>query len=351
MLVNCPRCGFQQPQDKYCAHCGVDMENYRPPQPSFAKKIFGNPALQVGAVLAIAAVVGLGVYQRHRSDLEDRVSYLKNGPQIARGVSSPAGEHEAAEEAPLAEAPTAAAFAAGETTAPAAAEGEVTAQASSATGTGEGTAKTADAKAGDAKKAATPAKTGETIVRVFFAEVAVPALEQIFEESAATGQFNRMGDFIAGIIPDLGKKISPSNRDIKILYREQKTIEPGRPLMFFQGIHGGEPDFETGLSYYIELTESDANTFRGNVEIIRSWRELQSPPGPGATALVTKKTFPAVFELGRGSGFFMSGLLPRTSNVDNADELTSVSPFQILRSNSFRASASEAVLFIEFDRN
>lgn len=348
MLVNCPRCGFQQPQDKYCAQCGVDMENYRAPQPSIAKKIFGNPVLQVGGVLAVAAVVGLSVYQRHRTDLEDRVSYLKNGPQIARSVSSPVGDDAAAEEAPLAETPPAdAAFAPTAGTLPS--ETAVAASTAAATPEGADPAKPIDAKAAaDAKtKAATAGKPGETVVRVFFAEVSSPALDQVFEESAATGQYNRMGDFIAGIVPELGKKLSPSNRDIKTLYREQKTIEPGRPLVFFQGVHPGEPDAEVGLSYYIELTETDGNVFRGNVEIIRSWREFAPGPGP---ATITKKTFPAVFELGRGSGFFMSGLLPR-SPIDNNDELLAVAPFSILRSNSFRQNASEAVLFIEFDKN
>ncbi len=44
MLINCPRCGFQQPKDKYCAQCGVDMETFKPASPPALKRFFETPS-------------------------------------------------------------------------------------------------------------------------------------------------------------------------------------------------------------------------------------------------------------------------------------------------------------------
>lgn len=43
MLVECPRCHFNQPQDHYCARCGVDMSAYKPKEvPVFTKVVKGG---------------------------------------------------------------------------------------------------------------------------------------------------------------------------------------------------------------------------------------------------------------------------------------------------------------------
>jgi hypothetical protein len=30
MMMTCPKCGFEQPKDQFCASCGVNVENYKP---------------------------------------------------------------------------------------------------------------------------------------------------------------------------------------------------------------------------------------------------------------------------------------------------------------------------------
>lgn len=342
MLIRCPRCGFQQPTDKYCAHCGVDMEHYRPPRPSMISRVLGNPAVQVGAVLALAGFVGLGLYNRKQRDLQERVNYLKGETQVARSVSSP--EPQSPPEPPPAEAATA------QSLAPTPAPGSpapAPAAALNAAASGAAVA-LADAKANlpDAAKDTTKPTPRTTVVRVYFTEVSMAALQDIWEESRATGQFNQLADHIAGIIPDLGKRLTPSNANIKILSREERPIEPGKPVQIFQGLRPGDPENELGFSYYIELQETDGAVFRGSLELMRSWRENnQGVIGP------QKRLYPAVFELASGSGFFMSGLIPVETALAPFEELIAVSPFQILRSSAFRSRGSEGVLFLEFDRN
>lgn len=50
MMQECPRCGFLQPQDRYCAYCGLDIESFlTKPQPWY-RRLLLNTAIQVGAL-------------------------------------------------------------------------------------------------------------------------------------------------------------------------------------------------------------------------------------------------------------------------------------------------------------
>lgn len=54
MLINCPKCGFSQPKDRYCASCGVDMDHFRPQPTPWLRKFWNNPTTPVGLTLIVA---------------------------------------------------------------------------------------------------------------------------------------------------------------------------------------------------------------------------------------------------------------------------------------------------------
>ncbi len=58
MMMECPRCGFQQPQDRYCANCGVDIEALSKAPEPLVQQLLKNQFFY----LALAAVVLVGVY-------------------------------------------------------------------------------------------------------------------------------------------------------------------------------------------------------------------------------------------------------------------------------------------------
>lgn len=64
VLMNCPKCSFQQPQDRYCASCGVDMSLVaKKPQPGAAQPV---KLAAMAALAIIVTVVGFRTYrQRH----------------------------------------------------------------------------------------------------------------------------------------------------------------------------------------------------------------------------------------------------------------------------------------------
>jgi len=54
MLINCPKCGFSQPKDRYCASCGVDMDHFRPQPTPWLGKFWNNPTTPVGLTMIVA---------------------------------------------------------------------------------------------------------------------------------------------------------------------------------------------------------------------------------------------------------------------------------------------------------
>jgi hypothetical protein len=70
MMVNCPKCGFSQPQDQYCASCGVDMLTFKPAQKSFLIRMATNTLLQMAVVSITIFVVFAYVRERdHKNNL------------------------------------------------------------------------------------------------------------------------------------------------------------------------------------------------------------------------------------------------------------------------------------------
>lgn len=54
-MMNCPKCGFEQPVDQYCAKCGVDMAKTLK-NSSGLKGLFKNPAVIAGLVVLLGGI-------------------------------------------------------------------------------------------------------------------------------------------------------------------------------------------------------------------------------------------------------------------------------------------------------
>lgn len=200
-------------------------------------------------------------------------------------------------------------------------------------------------KANTKGKATTEDATGaKNKVRFVFAEYSSQALDQLFEDSRASGQFNQIGDHFAGIVGGIAQKTTQNGRDIKILHQETRSLSNGS-VNFFIGVHPGDPEQELGFTVFLEKQDGEGELSRGSLEITRSWRESNPP---GAPWVLVRKNYPALIEMAPGSGFFLAGLLPVAGLRREDQEIISIPPFQIFRSDAFRASTSELVLFVEF---
>ena len=334
MLIRCPKCGFQQPTDKYCAQCGVDIENFKPEGASSVKKFFTSPLVHLAVLVALSATLGISFYQQRKisetkeAPLTARILQVNSAP--ADSIAATAEPMSVANDQTMTESQEASTFTS-DTPSPATTGATPTAAESGTT-----------TEANQASSAPTPTKSpGIPHLTIYYAEVSRNEIQNLFEQSQTTGQFMSFGDYTAGIIPALEKRITPSNLNIKVLHREERSIEAKTPLRLSYGRGNA------GLEVFIEPTELDAQSFRGNMEVRRNWTELGANQAPEPS----RKAFPASIELTSAAGFFISGILPRKTPVDNDNEITNINVFRILRSPAFQRGDSEFVIFIDFDRN
>jgi hypothetical protein len=309
------------------------METFKPPRQSPVVRYLKDPLLYLSIAFVVIGISIFTLYKNDKTDLAQRVSFLKGTLQIAntngqnKGTSEqPPSFEDATSDEVAAVAPT---------------EASTLAPASPA------------APAPAASKAA--ATLSGPIAYIYYAEVPRAALERLYQESQATGQFNSFGDYTAGIIPDMQKRIKAAGMKIQILEKSEKSI--AKTQQWFTGIHDTEFDEDLGLSTFIELTESEGGIFRGNLEIVRSLREVELDKSRGLAAVeqglgsAQKSSYPAIFELGPGYGFFIAGVLPRKAQIVHEEELASKAPtFNILKSPAFQSKQSEFVIFIEFEK-
>ena len=57
MLVRCPKCNFSQPQDQYCAQCGIDMLSFKPIDLPIHKKLLKSGLFQFMFVLVLGTII------------------------------------------------------------------------------------------------------------------------------------------------------------------------------------------------------------------------------------------------------------------------------------------------------
>lgn len=74
MLINCPRCGFSQPQDEYCANCGINMEKYIPERQNLAKSLISNTLLQALVLIAITVGSSYFLLKQSKSSFKNSIN-------------------------------------------------------------------------------------------------------------------------------------------------------------------------------------------------------------------------------------------------------------------------------------
>ncbi len=90
MMIECPRCGFSQPADKYCASCGVDIEQFLArPKPIWVRLI-QNPNLHLG-LIGILIVLVIGYIIQTQSELVSKRmdQFLNDLPLTSRDAADP----------------------------------------------------------------------------------------------------------------------------------------------------------------------------------------------------------------------------------------------------------------------
>ncbi len=343
MLVDCPKCHFSQPQDQYCAKCGIDMQAYRPKPAPVQVRLLANPVFLVAVVFVFVFSGALYIIkEQRRTEITRRMDYLKNGPIYAESLqaakpasaeSSQTVEESATDttmnisstSAPISPPPPPAAQAI-------AARGEIAEEADlSSLG---GASPTSEAEA-----SATAAKSRPITLRAHYALSIRPRLAAMVDASRNQSQFIDFGEFQMGTLRGVKNYLS----QLDVMESVQKKFDTGTgEQMWFVGDRNIEPPL--GLTTKIAIRSQDASGLRGEIEILRSLHE--SPDF--SQGIVAKAFGPGEFAVPPQAGLIIVLQLPRVPQYDER----SVSPAQFLRlfrMPEFKQSQSEFVLLIDFD--
>lgn len=348
MLIKCPRCGFQQPDDTFCAQCGVDMVTYKPTAVPVWKKALSNPLIQLSILVLISGTFGLTLFEQGQKQFEKHPETLPPPMQEQTAAPPPSDAlanvttetteaiHESAQEA----APVENALHDDSMT-----KSSLEAASTATTSTGPTPASaTVEEKSKEVKAAGAKVQTPRVVV--YYAEVDQDFLSNIANTSRNVGQFMEFGDYSAGLIPIVSKTLA--DPQVKILHKEIRTLDGAKSLQWFHGVKDSKDStFEVGLTTFLSVSELENDNLRGSIEIHRSWRE----PGSSGGFDVQKKSFPAEFEVDSESGFFISGVMPRRSHLDNDQDLINATDiYKILASPQFKSGESNFMIFIDFEK-
>ncbi len=339
MLMHCPRCGFSQPEDQYCAQCGVNMQSFRRKEKSLAQKLFANVGLQTAALLVAAGFLGSYLMQngsspqwaqkltRFQSVNKSTKSNLK--PMMTAGSSSVSNELQAEPLNDLTEKeislpPDSAASGAD------AAVGAVAANLTSSAKAATESATTTIPKSTDVKDA-NPESPG-VLFRLTYAEVSNEVLARWVAESSRLGLFQNLQDYSAGIIPDFKKRGDPV---LQYLKTADKKIPLGQTETNLSGRVSDDGLQMIGISVAYDVKSLENNSVHGSVVVTVTNREA-------------RLNFPAEFDLPKGAAFFMMDTLTRQSFRTDRATLT-MAPFQVLNSIDFSAQKSKFIILLEPD--
>lgn len=56
-MMECPKCGFQQPEDEFCAQCGINIEAFKNKPLPKAKKLWNKLSVQISLTLVLVTVL------------------------------------------------------------------------------------------------------------------------------------------------------------------------------------------------------------------------------------------------------------------------------------------------------
>ncbi|MEI7972912.1 MAG: hypothetical protein WCH11_00940 [Bdellovibrio sp.] len=325
--MSCPKCGFSQPQDQFCAQCGVDVIAFRYRLAKLEKSGARNPKIYLYAGI-ILGIVGLAIFQnplrhfredrneaqptffsRSQSSAESEVAWREE-PGNSINLSS-----EKASETLGAEAPRAASAA--------------FASSSGGPSSSDGSANQMEfaSRQAPAPNAASSnqALRGEAVVH--FLEMDLQQFEILRPELSASGQFVDFGDFRAAAILDAGQFLrahAAFGRTPGQIYQKGKS-----DLKWLAG---------DSFQLFVRLDPALMGNLKAELKINRIFRESSElRPLPTSN-----------FELSIGAGVLI--LIQLRSFLSPQDLQTGAKqgPLAILNFPRFRSRQTDLAFFFEF---
>lgn len=358
MMVNCPKCGFSQPEDQYCAQCGVDMLAFRPTQKPLLSRFFGQTSVQILLLVMVTiSVFWVARQQRHR-ELAERIAEIENASntQIVNRRLNP----DAQAKTELASSSPSASQSGSSSDTPSGASESSTAQVAAADSapSAAGAQPSGSPSPDDAAKqgAAKAATSGSTAPAAPATPGAVPRMVQVSFMSASKQAINEMmaladprstatyGPVSTAVIPQIANRLRAlqSTEYFEMLDAGSRNIKGTQGLEFY----GGQRDEASGqyLGFVIDVVPGQLDEAIEPVFHTRAWHYLREGAGTQEFAV----PLPESFTIPKGGGAVIVGALGIKRNSESDRRLYDpIKVLHILSTDAYRNGLSDLVIVIE----
>lgn len=327
MLVNCPRCGFSQPNDQYCAQCGIDMQSFKQKKQPLIKQIFSNAAVQI--VILIIATVFVGQYlfrNQAPQNWVQKITHFQGMSKSKKSLNAAQSYEINSEESQLNNQQSSKLN--NETLTPAQSESFQNQRLKSGL-PAEPSPNSSDAIASNL--AASGAQNLSSInFKITYAEISTEALAKLITDSTNLGLYQNLATYSAGIIYDFKKR-----GDIfrQILKTTDLKVGLATSNSNLSGTMSPDGSQMLGLVTSIEYKSNESDVIHGDISVTNSSSQ-------------NSEFYPAEFDLPKGAAFFIIGAIKRDSFRADQAKLT-MPPFQIFKSADFMTRKTEFVIIIE----
>ncbi len=324
MLVNCPRCGFSQPKDQYCAQCGVDMQSFKPKEIPLLNKILGNAGVQIALLFVAAIFVGQYIFHSQQpQSWVQKITHFKGFNKSALSATAATGGltnddlQNAAEselETNSSKAAKAESFRSREFSAKGSSDLAATAAAANPFNGGPNSAQ----------------DLSSVNFKITYGEITSEMLAKWVTDSSNLGLYQNLQEYSAGILYDYKKRSETLQQNLK---SADLKLNIGTTNSSLSGIMSEDGSQMMGLMAAIEYKSNENEVVQGTINITRS----------GARG---NDVYPAEFALPKGAVFFMVGTVKRAASASERAKLD-MPPFQIFKSPDFMTRKTEFVIILE----
>jgi len=331
-MVKCPKCNFEQPEDIYCASCGVKMASVR----VRGAPIYQSWMFKVG--LLTVAIIALVMYDRQKSSSSP-------APNVAtqNAATTFTKTADSAESAPPP--PTTTNVAASSTSSAESVPPPMSNAVNSAASkrfarqtNPQGVQKTA---AGPNENIDTKASGNlglKPIMRVTFYQGSRNALQELHRESQVNAS---AGDASGGIVNQKKLQSLVSSAELRSLGGSRyRDYDAQNPVVVFKGQRGtGEGGRNIGL--YFQITPMRQDTTSASLEI-KSWGNVKLQD-------TDENLFSTEMTLNSQSSAFISGFLPRDKTFTDEEKtiFESDNTLKIYNQDDFWDNSTDLIMVVE----
>jgi hypothetical protein len=300
MMQDCPKCGFTQPKDRYCANCGLDIEAFKPKSSPILVRLFKNTGVQISLVLGVIAAMGFIIYFSQQKTLSELTSQIR---QVTPDTTVAADTALAVDTEPPVEE------------------------------TGKSDITTAATLTDLQTETVTPTK-----IQIHFVELTKPYVQKITSENQVLSQSSHTRVLLAKS-KDPYAVYNDTNNVEKLPGQKEISLKIGQTITFDFNYPSTDGNDEIGFTLNLLPTQVSLESVEIDMSAVIILKNTQ------ASAFTTTESN-ATFNFAPTYGIIVLGVVPTEKSFEPDIELLSNSPLSILSSPQFKENQSEFGIYL-----